>query len=110
MLLKVSAGEGACARVSACCAQVCRWILTQMVRGWEVMQEVLPKQAPDAAETNGKRDDIEKREKEKKGKEKNPQKTEAELCLSNSAAQVELNDEALLFINALKNSTNTHVG
>lgn len=34
------------------------------------MQEVLPKQAPDAAETNGKRDDIEKREKEKKGKEK----------------------------------------
>lgn len=74
------------------------------------MQEVLPKQAPDAAETNGKRDDIEKREKEKKGKEKNPQKTEAELCLSNSAAQVELNDEALLFINALKNSTNTHVG
>lgn len=74
MLLKVSAGEGACARVSACCAQVCRWILTQMVRGWEVMQEVLPKQAPGAAETNGKRDDIEKREKEKKGKETPPPK------------------------------------
>lgn len=38
------------------------------------MQEVLPKQAPDAAETNGKRDNIEKREKEKH------KETKAEFC------------------------------
>lgn len=34
---------------------------TQTFGGWEVMQEVLPKQAPDAAETNGKKEDVEKR-------------------------------------------------
>lgn len=39
-----------------------------MVRGWGVTQEILPKQAPEAAETNGKRDDIEKHEKKKQKK------------------------------------------
>lgn len=48
MLLKVSsAGENA----AACCAQVYRWILNKMAGGW---QEVLPKQAPEAAEANGR--------------------------------------------------------
>lgn len=38
------------------------------------MQEVLPKQAPDAAETNGKRDDVEKREKENKTRQRKTKK------------------------------------
>lgn len=85
MLLKVSgAAECVCVClclcasvcVAACCAQVCRWILNQMVREWGVTQELLPKQAPEAAETNRKRDDIEKREKEKE-KENNQKKPEA---------------------------------
>ena len=41
-----------------------------MVREWGVTQELLPKQAPEAAETNRKRDDIEKREKEKENNQK----------------------------------------
>lgn len=49
-----------------------------MVGGWGVTQEVLPKQAPEAAETNGERDDIEKRE--KKGKKKRKKTEAAELC------------------------------
>lgn len=49
MLLKVSsAGENA----AACCAQV--YILNKMAGGWGVTQEVLPKQAPEAAEANGR--------------------------------------------------------
>lgn len=51
MLLKVSsAGENA----AACCVQVYRWILNKMAGGWGVTQEVLPKQAPEAAEANGR--------------------------------------------------------
>lgn len=70
------------------------------------MQEVLPKQAPDAAETNRKRDNIEKREKEKKGKAKNKQtkQREAELCWSSSAVQ-----EELFFSYPLKNSTKARI-
>lgn len=59
------------------------------------MQVVLPKQAPDAAETNGKRGNIERYEKEKSRTKK---KIEAELCWSNSAVQVELSDKTFLFI------------
>lgn len=58
-----------------------------MIAGWGVAQEVLPKQAPEAArETHGREDDIEKCEKElkKKGGEE-----EAELCWSDSALQAE---------------------
>lgn len=54
--------------VVACCAQVCKCLLNQMFRGWEVTQKVLPKQAPEAAETNRKRDDIEKHETEREKK------------------------------------------
>lgn len=52
------------------------------------MQEVLPKQAPDAAETNGKKEDVEKRVKKKKKKQKlSNAAVEAELTLSIHAAQ-----------------------
>lgn len=50
-----------------------------MVRGWEVTQKVLPKQAPEAAETNGKRDDIEKREQKEKNKTEKQKQSCAEV-------------------------------
>jgi len=34
------------------CVAVCRWIQNQIVRGWGVTQKVLPKQAPEAVETD----------------------------------------------------------
>lgn len=63
------------------------------------MQEVLPKQAPDAAETNRKKEDVEKRvtgrkRKRKKQKESNAA-VEEELTLSIHAAQHRRGDETL---------------
>lgn len=108
MLLKVSVA-GVC--VAACCVQVCRWILNQMVRGWGVTQEVLPKQAPEAAETNGKRDDIEKREKEreteKKQKKKKQKQSSAEVIQRYKCSRER---QGLSFVTHNENSTNTHVG
>lgn len=54
------------------------------------MQEVLPKQAPDAAETNGKKEDVEKcvtGRKRKRKKQESNAAVEAELTLSIHAAQ-----------------------
>lgn len=63
------------------------------------MQEVLPKQAPDAAETNGKKEDVEKcvtgrKRKRKKQKESNAA-VEAELTLSIHATQHHRGDYTL---------------
>lgn len=75
-----------------------------MISGWGVTQEVLPKQAPEAAETNGKRDDIEKREKKERKKKK---KTEAELCWNDSAIQVQQSDKAAHIQHTLKQHKRT---
>lgn len=52
MLLKVNRAD----KCMSVCVCICRWILNQMIGGWGVTQEVLPKQAPEAAETNGRKE------------------------------------------------------
>lgn len=68
-----------CMCVASCYAQVCRWILNQMVRRMGSYARSLTQTGPWAAETNGKRDDIEKREKENEKKKKKQKQSSAEV-------------------------------
>lgn len=72
--------------------QVCRRMHGQMVSKWEVVQEVLPKQGPDAAKTN-RRDGIGKCESVKTKEEKKENKPSRALLKQSRSTEVQPSGE-----------------